>query len=93
MELPQPDCNLDALVGVRGRHSNVAHHHVWLDDLDSPEERRHVGARGHNLDARVSGEELLHPLQDDKAVVRDGNSNRHGGHDRAETVKRHVSVW
>ena len=84
MELPQAGCDLDALVGVRGRHSDVGHHHVRLDGLYSPEERRHVVARRDDLDAWVSGEELLDPLQDEKAVVRDGNPNRHSGNDKAE---------
>ena len=44
----------------------------------SLEERRHVVARSHDLDALVSGEELLQPLQDENAVVRYGDPNRHG---------------
>ena len=49
--------------------------------LDSPEERRHVVARGHNLNARLSGEEMLKPFEDENAVVRDGDLDRHDGND------------
>ena len=36
----------------------------------------------------VRGEELLYPLQDEHAVVRDGDPNRHSGNDKPVRAER-----
>ena len=92
MELAEATCDLDALVCTRGRHSNVGDHDVGRVGLNRLEERRHVVARGNDLDALVSGEELLQPLQDEEAVVREGDANRHRRNDRQVTVATNVSM-
>jgi hypothetical protein len=67
--LAQQSRQADALVGARGGHPDVRHHHVRMRALDRIHERGQVLAGGHHLYVRVAGEDPRYALAGDHAVV------------------------
>ena len=68
----------DALVVARGRHAHVGDHDVGLRALDLGEQRRAVGAVGHDLEVLLMLHNLVDGLTHQERVVGERDADRAG---------------
>jgi two-component system, NarL family, invasion response regulator UvrY len=69
MAFTEGSCELNALVGARGWHSDVGQHDVGRLRLDRAEQGREVRARGDDVDPGLGRQDLFQPFPHEQAVV------------------------